>query len=428
MSPISQLSSGVRSAQKLRTARPLAYRFGELILLFLFLSLLAGRFSLTRIDNDAVGIDLRFIFVYIGVLLVLLWWSGTQNSLPGRVPMVGTVAFTFWCLWMVASAAWAPQTARINETMLDFGFLFSLIILAWFVMSRLPKESLERVWAWLLVTGMVYFVLAMLQGPGAQGRFSAPGGGPNTFVRIMVVASIAALYLAVVHHRNWVLFCIPIFAVGAALSGSRGGLASAVVVLIIFLVPVVRRLGVRKVILVALFLITGAVIILNWGNGYLTGFFQERFIQQTILENYSSGRDEISEQAWMMFNQNPLIGVGLDGFYVLQNPAVAVFEHPHNLVLATLAEAGIIGCLLLIAALTRLVSSALGKRMPASALFALITGLYYFSTAMFSGDYYDSRFVWFFLGLAVINMTGYGEGRPPLLGGVPQGQSRKISR
>lgn len=395
-------SSRMRRKPEVAEKRPVPFRFGELILLFFFVALLAGRFSLARLSSDATGLDLRYGFVFAGALLVAIWGAGAREYLPQRVPMIGCVGFTLWCGWMVLSAVWAPTGARNAVSVVDFGFLFTLVALSWFIMANLPYESLERVWTWLVVTGVIYFMLAIAAGPGAQGRYSAPGGGPNTFVRIMVVASIAALYLAIVKRKSWVLWLVPVFAVGAALSGSRGGLASAAVVMLIFLVPVLRRLGIGKSLLMLFFTAVGAVVAASWNNGYLVEFVTERFIQQTLVEGYSSGRDVIAADAWGMFLTHPVAGVGLNGYYVLQSGFSPLFEYPHNLVLATLAEAGVIGGALLVITLLRMILVSADKSIPTHVLFAIITGLYFFGAAMFSGDYYDSRFIWFFLAVATI--------------------------
>lgn len=374
-----------------------------MILLFLFVSLLAGRFTLARLSDTAAGFDLRYGFVLVAALLAGIWWAGAKKHLPKSVPMVGIVAFAMWCGWMVISATWAPRQSRTTETIVDFCFLFALLAITWFLMAHLPAESLERVWTWLIVTGVVYFVLAMAAGPGDQGRYSAPGGGPNTFVRIMVVAAIAALYLAIVKRLTWVLWLIPLFAVGAASSGSRGGLVSGAVVMLLFIIPVVRRLGVAKTIGMLGLAGIGVAIASRWNNGYLVTFVQERFIEQTLIEGYSSGRDTVVTDAWTMFLDHPILGVGLDGYYALQSGLWSQFEHPHNLVLATLAETGIVGGILLVTLLLQLLGAAAGQNISTNTLFALITGVYFFGTAMFSGDYYDSRFIWFFLGLAAIS-------------------------
>lgn len=374
---------------------------GELLLLFFFLSLLAGRFSLSRLDNSSSvqnGLDLRWLFLVGGYFGLVLLHLELRNRLAQRIKMVGVIPFLMWCAWLAISAQWAPESARTDQAVIDLVFLAGLVLMSWVAMARLPEGSLDRVWTWVLITGLVYFALAIASGPDDQGRYAAPGGGPNTFVRIMVAASIAALYLAVVKRRNWALLTIPVFAIGASLSGSRGGLLSAFLVLAIFLVPIVRRLRTWQTFVMGVFCALGIVAAFFRRDGYVVHFVQERFIQQTLIEGYSSGRDVITEQAWQMFQQNPVAGVGLDGYYALQLGTQA--EHPHNLVLATLAEGGLVGGLLLVAALARLLTTIIDRYLPTGPLFALVTGLYFLGASMFSGDYYDTRFMWFFLGLS----------------------------
>lgn len=383
--------------------RPLPLRLGELLLLYIFIALLAGRFTLSRLSEDASsqGFDLRFIFVTIGFFAFMIWISGAREYTPARTTSVQQIPFVLWALWLGFSATWAPQGARVSEVLLDLGFLLTLTLLGWAVMAHLPGSSLERVWTWLVVTGLIYFALAIASGPDIQGRYAAPGGGPNTFVRIMVVAAVAALYLAVVKNKSYVLASVPLFAVGAALSGSRGGLLSAAIVLVIFLIPISKRLGAKRATGLIGLLAIGSWAASFWRDGYLIDFVQRRFIQETLVEGYSSGRDVITDQAWEMFFEHPILGVGLDGFWPLQVSGAVAYEHPHNLVVATLAEAGLVGGLLLLLAIIIPFLFSLSRDMNPTPLFALVVALYFLFTAMFSGDYYDSRFMWFFFGIAV---------------------------
>lgn len=399
--------SGGLSLSNAHISRPPEHRFGETVLLYLFLALLAGRFTLSRISEDAPvssdAFDLRILFAGGAILLVLAWLAGVKAFLPPRIPLVGAVPFLLWCSWLALSAEWAPAGARTNEVLTDLLFLALLVILSWLVMSHLPSNSMNRVWTWLVATGAIYFILALLSGPDGQGRFAAPGGGPNTFVRIMVIAAIAALYLISVEKRTWPLYLVPVFAVGAALSGSRGGLLSAAIVFVFFAVPLTRRLGRAKSVALLIVGLVGAIASTFWRDGYLVDFVQRRFIQQTFREGYSSGRDEISDQAWDMFTTSPVLGVGLDGYYPLQVGVDVVYQHPHNLVLSSLAEAGVVGGILLGVALIRLIARSVSTSMTPTTTFALACGLYFFGTSLFSGDYYDSRFTWFFLGFSAIS-------------------------
>ena len=73
---------------------------------------------------------------------------------------------------------------------------------------------------------------------------------------------------------------------------------------------------------------------------------------------------------------HPVIGSGLDGYYASQLVKER-FEYPHNLVLATLAESGLLGGLLLMSAVISFLAAALKTRpLTKDALFALVIGIY----------------------------------------------------
>lgn len=387
---------------KYRQKSPLYVRVGTWLLLLVFVALLAGRFTLDRVTTALPGFDLRLGFLYLIITGILIWIAGAHQHLPKPLKVAGSGLFIGWVGWLLLSSLWAPKGARLESTLLDLVILLALILLAWAIMRRLPGEATAKIWKWMLIAGLIYFALAMAAGPGAQGRYAAPGGGPNVFVRIMVLASIAALYFTSVKKRTVYLLPVPLFAVGAALSGSRGGLLSAAIILVAFSVPVARQLGAKRVIGLLLVAGIGIGILATINNGAVLKFAQERYVQQTIVEGYSSGRDEITEDALRLFRESPIIGVGADGYWVLQ-AAPEQFEYPHNLFIATMAESGTVGLLLLIAALLAfLIAVRRSRPMPPAVLYAFGAGAYQCIASVFSGDYYDTRLMWFFLGLAVI--------------------------
>jgi O-antigen ligase len=371
-------------------------------LLFLtFLALLAGRFTLDRLSPDLPAIDLRLGFLYIIGLGIAVWLAGAHRRLSAPRRVAGAGFFVAWVIWLIASSAWAPDGARIGPMIFDLALLLLFTVLAWSLMGRLPYESTANIWKWMLLAGVIYFVLALAAGPGAQGRYAAPGGGPNVFVRIMVLASIAALYFSTTRKSTWFLLPVPLFAVGAALSGSRGGLLSAGVILLIFSVPIARMLGAKRVFGLLLIVIAGSVWLIQRNEKFVE-FLKVRYLQQTLVEGYSSGRDTITEDALRLYQSNPIVGVGADGYWALQS-SPEMFEYPHNLFIATLAEAGMVGVALLVICLLVSLSMILQVRpMTASVLFAAGAGIYQCIASLFSGDYYDTRLMWFFLGFAAI--------------------------
>lgn len=397
---------------------------GLLLLLGVYVALLAGRFTLP-VSGVLEDLDLRFVFVYGLALGVAAWsttWRGTQQVAGSAGVGPGSRWFAAWCGLLALASFWASPGARVGSALVDVFFLLVFAVAAWTIASRLTSAQLTRVWLWLIVTAAVYLVLALYVGPGAQNRYSAPGGGPNVFVRVMIVGALAALCRYRTSGRMWWLAFIPFFAVGALLSGSRGGLLSAAIVFLLAGIPVFRSLGLRWAVLCLLTvpLTTVAVLeVLSRGTAVFQ-FLRDRYLTQTLTARYGSGRDTIAEQALAVFSRHPWLGAGLDGYYASQSVGPR-FEYPHNLVLATLAETGLVGGTLLAAALIAFgVSASRARPVPDNALFFLIAGVYLFFASMFSGDYYDSRMMWFFLGLAAVEGRRHRRGtrRAPAAGGL----------
>lgn len=126
---------------------------------------------------------------------------------------------------------------------------------------------------------------------------------------------------------------------------------------------------------------------------------RRRFVEQTFEQKYDSGRSDILAASLRLFERRPIAGNGLDGYYALVG-SQSGFEYPHSLPLATLAEAGLLGGILLILALVTLYRSGLRRPLTTEALFFLAAGSFVVVASLFSGDYYDSRFLWLFLLLA----------------------------
>lgn len=394
-------SAGTRS-QQLQGIRPAWVRFGQLLLFGIYVALLAGRFTLDRLSPSLPAVDLRLIMLYCLTIGVGVWYLGAYRHIGEAVRARGLLLFLAWAGWMSLSAVWAPPGARLGEVLTDFGVKLGFVLLAVVLITRLPRHVTRQVWVWVFWTAVVYFLGAVLEGPGVQGRYSAFGGGPNVFVRIMVLGAIAAFFLTVSRGKSWFLFFVPVFAMGAALSGSRGGLLSAAIVTFVFIVPILRMLGAKRTWALLGVTVVGLVGLTLTGAGAVAEFLQERFVEQTLVERYASDRTDIAGAAVGLWAQHGVTGTGLDGYYALQS-VEGQFAYPHNLFIATAAEGGTVGAVLLVVAMLVLTLTVLRRRpLEAAAFTGVLAGLFLFSASMFSGDYYDSRQVWFFLLLAVV--------------------------
>jgi O-antigen ligase len=372
------------------------------MLLTVFVVLLGGRFTLDRL-GDLPGWDLRWFGAAGVAALAYLWataaWQRTSIGAP-----LGALGYFFfaWGGWLLVSSFWAPPAARLERYVPDVLLLLLLVSSGWAVARRINWRAVESVWWWLFVAGLIYAFAAALEGPDVQGRYAALGGGPNVFVRVMALAAVAAMFLAVVQRRHWVLASVPVFVAGAFFSGSRGGLVSLVGIVAIGGVPLWKRMSGRLRTASVMFTAAGLMVAPFFVKPSWFAGLQERFVEQTIVQRYDSGRSAILVDAWRLFVEYPVAGAGLDGYFGAIGH-LAGFEYPHNLLLATAAEGGLIGFALLLLGLASAAIQLFRRRpLEANTLGFALCGAFMFTAAMFSGDYYDSRFIWFFLGLATI--------------------------
>lgn len=372
---------------------------GRVLLLILFVALYAGRFTFDRLGPGFPSLEARLVPAYVAVIGYLIWIKVAyrRTSRP-RLGAYGGFLASFLA-WMMTSALWSAPGARTGRIVVDLAVLLVIVFLSLDIAGRIDPELRTSIWTWLIVLALLAFVSALLAGPDLQGRYAAAGGGPNVFVRHMALGALAAVHLAAVRDRVHYLWMLPLFGVGALLSGSRGGLVAIAVMAVVGAVPLLRRVGghLRRRLLATL-LSGGLIAVFIVGDRTVT-FLRERYLQQTLVERYDSSRSTINSLASDLIARNPLLGAGLDGFHA-QHPE---WEHAHNLWLIARTEAGVIAVLLL----TLTVASAmwvLWRNRPLSleAVSFALAGGYILIAAMFSGDLYDSRFAWLFLGLAVL--------------------------
>ena len=372
-----------------------------LFVLALSVALLAGDFRVPFIGFD-VTVRALILVLLTGVAPLI------RPTIHARRPVGFVAGFIYaWIAWMAISSLWSPNPATAGVVS-DLLWMALAVALTVHVARTVEVDSLDLVWWFWLAASSIYLLLALASGPDAQGRLTLPWGGPNVFVRVMAIGVVAAAFLA---YRRRVIWPWPIalaLSIGAILSGSRGGILGLAIVIALAAFPLARKLR------------GGTLALLGFygvGLGFLAwNFFREsepvqaivefasgRFVEETFVEGYSSGRDTIFGTAVEIARDHPAYGAGLDSWQVLQNTG---FVHPHNLFLSTAVDGGFIGVVLLTLALgIPLFQVATSRSRTAGTWAALAGALLIFVSAMFSGYYYDSRLLWFFLILAVAYST-----------------------
>lgn len=350
-------------------------------------------------DTVLAGISVRLFGLLCCVVgaLLMQYAPVVHPGFSGRGGGI-VVWIISWLVLVGASSVWAPLGARVGTYLEDLVYLGLLVAILGLTISRLPDHTLCYVWVVLWVSGVVFAVTALL-GIGAlegQDRLSALGSGPNVFVRVVGLGAIASIALVKINpSRYWVtMLSLPLLLQAAILSGSRGGVLALAVsgglLIVLGLMGTSVQTKGRTIIGLVLLALLGYL----WIWPHVRTFVHSRYVE-TVAEGYSSGRDVILDHSVSLFRENGFLGVGLDGYWGGVGYRTG-HQHPHNLVLQTFLESGIFAGVALAVAMIVGFRAAVTWLQPTASLFgcaALLIGV----AAMFSGTWYDSRFLWFFL-------------------------------
>ncbi|WP_436529520.1 O-antigen ligase family protein [Actinoplanes sp. HUAS TT8] len=383
---------------------PPAVRPG-LVVVLAFVVALAGRFTLTRAGVDIPVVNDVRVPLFFALILSLALESHHAGHQPaeGGHALIGILALLGY---QGISVLWTPPGAVTGPMLGDLCAIAGLLV----VYFNLAAWDRDRVTATTLtlfhIAAWVYFLAAAAGlGRQANGRWSALGGGPNVFVRLMILGVITSLYLYLRHGEKLIwLVPIPAFLFGAIASGSRGGLVALGITIVIALLAIRPRIDLERVgkplgLLVVVGLAVGVV-----GGPVIAGFVQQRFVQATVGQGYASDRDVLFRMALRIFMQHPLLGTGLNGFNSVSGLDPDLYVH--NLPLSVAAEGGAVGLLLLVGAWLILWHAYVGLPVAERGLearTAAYCGIFIGGTSLFSGDYYDARLMWILLLLAAVH-------------------------
>lgn len=374
------------STTPLQTQEEPAFVWG-VFALGLYGVMLAGDTVVADVSLRAVGLGALIPALLVGLL-------GTRDRAKALTSPVAPRVIV-WAALVALSAYWSPMAARADEALMDLVFLVALIVLVAVAAPRFPDRVFTFLWIVVWLTAVAFALAALASGSDGD-RLSAFGGGPNIFVRIVGLGAIAAV--ALVWHRPrryWVAaLTLPLLLQAAILSGSRGGVLGlvAATAAIVALALTGQSQKVRR--RAAAAMLIGAAGCYVWLWPRVQAYVQERFID-TVEQGYSAGRDVIWDQTVQLWRDHPLAGGGLDSYWATYGSSLGL-QHPHNLIAQSFAEAGLAAGVALLVVLLAGFRAAWSRAAGPAALWAC-AALLVFVSAMFSGSWYDSRFIWLFL-------------------------------
>lgn len=374
---------------------------GHIIGSLLAFYFLVGRWNFLRLDGEFDEVPMYaeprvWTIALIGCAVFFVTSFGQRNWWRGATLSRVDAAVMAFLTYMLSTTLWAIDPPLAMEKGYEVGLLLSVTILVAIARQRdLAENILSGFIISVVAIGAMLAAVAVYSSIG--GRVFTPGGGPNTFGRNMGLATVAAIYLA--STKRTPLFgkvvCVGIAVLAGlmvVMCGSRGGLLSTVMGAM-SLVLLAKTSLVKKTLAMLMIAAAGCVGLFFTSAGQnALEVFQHRIVHQTIERGHLANRDVLWTQAVELGQENPMLGLGLNGFRSNS------WTYPHNIFLESWVEGGAVGVSLLLVALLVLAHSLwrLRDRVSRPAIAVFVVTLV---AAQTSGDLYDSRGVFLLMAL-----------------------------
>jgi len=266
----------------------------------------------------------RWHLFHVAALLFVLWNAAVLMVIYTS-PVLPNKFWTFVQLFLAVWAVWELSPSVQRQLGLLTAYVFGAYVAA-FGTIRLFRQEGD----------------AML-------RFAAGGGDANELAMILALALPMAWYLGMTSRRpllRWVYRAyLPVGLVALGLTGSRGGMLTSIVALLIVPLTMARLSAGRRAVAITLLVISGALAVT---------FVPQALIQrlattgtQVTEEGGLSGRYRIWSAGVKAFAQKPLVGHGTSSFRGATSPWMGgEAKVAHNSFLSVLVEEGMIGLVL----------------------------------------------------------------------------------
>lgn len=372
----------------------------QICVVLLALTALSGQFSLVRVSSrfETLGWMGEPRILLMAALIVLS--LPLINQFKYREPRLGRKDYSSLFLaivvifhfYLIVTYIWSPFGSYSKEQVLSVGLVIVMLCMAYLLAHFDNERTISVFLRTLFLASLIYAVAGLFElsfEPSAG--FSFLWGGPNVYVRVVGTGVFVAVYLWMKTSRRIWLISIPVLLLSTMMSGSRGGIASFLIALALSLFLIVKRAR-KLVVIMAMILILVLVFLYLPITASYRQFIEARYqlTSQDFAGEYQRSRGGIYSRAWQTFSRYPLMGIGIGGFRESE------YSYPHNLLLNVAAEGGLLGLFLLGLLLLPLVLRwRQTRKLEHNTCFVL--AVFFLAVNMFSGSYYDWRFIWLFL-------------------------------
>lgn len=286
----------------------------------------------------------------VPIALLALVVGGRRHRLQdAHLIMVGLA------VWTAVSVVWSIRTSLTVQFAGTMVQLFVMVLLLWEFGRDGPRQR-QLLWAFVLgalVGAVTIFHAALTQQPveAAEVRLTQGGLDPNLAAFVLSMAIPIAWYLSLTsaktHHRWLAGLYVPVGAVAAVFTGSRGGLLTLTLALSI--VPLTLRWGGLRLKILGLVALAISV-------GMVATFVPTSTIERlgTIPTEVTTGdigsRRPLWEATLAIFASDPITGVGAGASRFRIDPGVGLADQitkdprgPHNTYLSLAGDLGVVG-------------------------------------------------------------------------------------
>lgn len=362
----------------------------------LFVVLLAGQFSFDRLGiANPLFIPERLFGLGLLTFLVVVVGLANIKSVSSR-PAAGIIVAAPVSYFLVTSL-WGADVPDFWGTVTDIVCMLLACVIISILLSWDCTLVAETILWCLAITGIIFSV-AGLTNASIGSQVSVFGGGPNVYSRVTMLGFIALVGLVAMRKLPIAALAFgPVMIVATVVSGSRGGMLAGLVSICV-LVPILRRLKTFQIVGGLGLLVGCMVFVYQRYADTVDHVVGGRIVELTLQQGYTSGRGDLFGSAWGLFLDNLVRGAGLGGFEAYYGQG---YTYPHNLLLLTASEGGLIGLTVLIFALVTYAVRILRHHGSTLTLLFAAASCLILTAAMFSGGYYDSRFLWVFMIIAM---------------------------
>lgn len=261
-------------------------------------------------------------------------------------------SYILFCMWATLSYTWASSAVGVTEQLFNtYVSIMANVLIVMFIVKK--KENLDDIYGWLMPVSLIYLIQSILVGHFDEVMRFSPTGAVNQFgISTSYIFLFSLYFIKEKKTRSKISYIIMFLALALSiLSGSRKALVNLVLFTCMILLfskydkNVFKNLG--RILLVAAVAVLVIILVLKIpflydviGNRLVTLF---SFFNGDVTEDLSAlRRDYMKEDAFKLFKQHPIVGIGLNNFkYVARYGTYA-----HSNYYELLCCLGIIGTLL----------------------------------------------------------------------------------